>query len=191
MNLHIKATEKSFYIYVIKLLVIYFLLDYGTTFFIGITSKGDIYIEWLDKYFNYVKWLRYSLLFGAKQIVNLLGYHSYVVGLYIIRIKNGAAVQLVYTCLGYGVMSFWIAFIMANKVQLKYKLKWLFAGLFVIYLSNVARICVLLIAAQNKWNLPFNIEHHSFYNFIAYTVIIIMMLLFFKQLQKLKANNTV
>lgn len=175
--------NKSFLIYAIKLLIIYLVLDYGTYIFIGISSPGGkTYYEWLDKYLNYISWLRSLILNSSQKIVSLLGFAVYRQNDHIIRIKGGAGVQMVYSCLGYGVMSFWIAFVLATeKIEKVVKFKWLLGGLMIIIVSNIARVVILLIAINKKWTKPVNIEHHTFYNYIVYLIVISMMLLFLKK----------
>ncbi|HMZ45388.1 MAG TPA: exosortase/archaeosortase family protein [Chitinophagaceae bacterium] len=180
-----KANDKSFLVYVAKLVLLFLALDYGTTFFIGITTPGGShYVPWLDKYFNYVNWLRQTILQSSKFCMGILGYNMELVSPYILKIKNGAGVHLVYSCLGYGVISFWIAFVLANKATLWLKVKWLLAGVAIIIFTNILRVCILIIALQKKMFKPFTLDHHTFYNIVAYSVVIILMLLFIKQIRK-------
>lgn len=177
--------NKAFIQYAIKLLLIYFILDYGTTFFIAITGKGGKYYSaWLENNLNYVRWLRYTILYGTKGMMSVLGFETNIVSEYVIRIKGGYGVQLVYSCLGYGILSFWIAFIIANKGTKIFKTKWLLIGCFIILFSNMSRITILLISNQKKWFKPFNLDHHTFYNIIAYIIVIIMIFLFLKDAKK-------
>ena len=77
-------------------------------------------------------------------------------------------------CLGYGVMSFWIAFVVANKGTSIKKLKWLLGGLFLICLINVIRISLLLLAINFHWLTPY-FNHHTWFNIIAYLIIFILI----------------
>lgn len=177
--------NRSFYVYALKLLTIYAVLDYGTTFFIGISSPGGkYYFEWLDTYFNYVTWLRNTILYGSKILMSLLGFETILENAYVIRIVNGSAVQLVYSCLGYGVLSFWTAFVVANKGSKLFKLKWIALGFSLIIFSNIIRICTLLIANQKQWYKPFSLDHHTTYNIISYVLIIILMFIYLKYQNK-------
>ncbi|MBX2931116.1 MAG: exosortase/archaeosortase family protein [Chitinophagaceae bacterium] len=184
----VSIAKNAFLKYAAKLLILYLVLDYGTTIFIGITAPGGYYVEWLDKYFNYVSWLRNLILSCSKYLMHLLGYDTYLASPILIRIKHGAGVQLVYSCLGYGVLSFWIAFVVVNQAKLSFKLKWLFGGLAVIIFSNILRVCILLIALQKRLYKPFSIDHHTFYNIVAYLIVIAMMFIFLKQLKKQQAT---
>ena len=177
--------NKAFYSYAIKLLLLYFILDYGTTFFIAVTGKGGkYYVEWLDVNLNYVRWLRYIILYGTKAIMSVFGFETNIVSEFVIRIKGGYGVQLVYSCLGYGILSFWIAFIVANKGRKLFKAKWLAIGCSIILFSNMLRITILLIANQRKWIKPLSLDHHTFYNIIAYIIVIIMIMYFLKAAKK-------
>lgn len=177
--------NKAFLIYATKLLLIYFVLDYGTTFFIGITSPGGYYISWLDKYFNYVNGLRNIILYGAKAIMQVLNYDVYMPNVYTLRVKGGSAVHMVYSCLGYGLISFWIAFVLATaEIKRSMKLKWLLLGTSIIVLSNMVRVAILLLAVHKKWAKPVNLEHHTFYNYVVYAIIIGFMLLFLRRVNK-------
>jgi exosortase/archaeosortase family protein len=173
--------DRNLIIYLCKFIFIFLFLYYGTFFFIGITAKGGIYIAWLDEYFNYVRWLRNILLHGSKIVIELAGYNGKLRDAYSLQINNANSVVLVYECLGYGVISYWIAFIIANDGSLTFKLKWLFAGIVIILLSNMLRIAIIAIAVYEKWKISLHIEHHTFYNTISYSIIIILSLLYMKQ----------
>ena len=58
--------------------------------------------------------LRASLLWGAKGLLALFNYKTYLPDKYHLLMKGGSGVHIVYSCIGYGVMSFWGAFIIAN-----------------------------------------------------------------------------
>ena len=181
--------NKDFLKYVLILLVVYVVLDYGTYAFIGITTPdGKYYVSFFDEYFNYVKVLRLIILAGSQFWMSVLGYETYLQDAYTIKVVNGASVRLVYSCLGYGVISFWIAFIAANQVNIYFKLKWLVIGIFFIIFSNTIRISFLLIANENKWPKVFNIDHHTVYNIINYVLLIILIFIFQNQLTKMKKD---
>ncbi len=181
--------NSTFIKYTAKLLLLYFIFDYGTTLFIGVTGTGGRYYSYtLDHYFNYVSWLRNIILHGSNSMMHLLRFDTTIVSEYLIGIKHGAAVQLVYSCLGYGVLSFWAAFIIANKGTLKFKAIWLCFGFFVIIFSNIVRVCILLISKQQKWYKPFEFDHHTTYNIIAYLLVLMLMFFFLKVLKQKSAS---
>jgi exosortase/archaeosortase family protein len=171
-------------IYLIKFLLIFLVLYYGTEGFIAITDfRGKYYVKWLDNYFNYVKWFRSFLLHSSQKLANLLGYKTYLANEYTLRIVQGNGVVLVYSCLGIGVLSFWISYVIANKGNFAFKLLWLICGLLIIVTSNIIRITVLLIAQHNKWKSPFNFNHHTVYNIIVYSIILLLIYFYMKRLR--------
>ncbi|HMG83545.1 MAG TPA: archaeosortase/exosortase family protein [Ferruginibacter sp.] len=151
---------------------------FGTLAFIGITSPGGYYFPFIDNYLNYVSWLRFALLYSSQLILSLFGYNTFLYGKFILRMQGGSGVQLVYSCLGFGIMSFWIAFIFANKTSWQKKTKWIIAGLALIFFINVIRISLLLVAINKKWSIGFNLDNHTLFNIAAYVLIFIMIYFF-------------
>ncbi len=94
---------------------------------------------------------------------------------------NGRGVRMVYECVGYGVMSFWIAFVVASAGSLKRKIFWLATGLIGIWLLNITRVSLLLVATNKGWPMPLGLDHHTWFNIFAYLFIFIFMYLFNRQ----------
>ncbi len=170
--------NKRFLIYLFKFILTFCVLYYGTIAFIGISSPGGYYIAFADHYLNYVAGMRYLLMHSSKAALGLMGYHIYLKDAYTITLQNGSGVHIGYDCIGYGVIFFWIAFIYANQVPLKKKIRWWFAGVAVIWIVNVTRISVLLLSVNYKWASPFNLDNHTWFNIAAYAVIFTMIYLF-------------
>jgi exosortase/archaeosortase family protein len=91
---------------------------------------------------------------------------------------GGTGIHLVYSCIGYGVMSFWAAFIFANKGTWIKKLKWIIGGCLVIWCINVVRISLLLLAINKNWPMPFHLDHHTLFTVAAYIAIFILIYFF-------------
>ena len=151
---------------------------FGTKAIIGLTVPGGYYSPFLAEYFNYPSLLRYSLLNGTRLLVALFGFDAYLRDAYHVTMVNGRGVHLVYACLGYGLLSFWIAFIFANNGSFYKKIKWLVVGCSIIWLINVIRISLVLIATNQQWALPLTLEHHTLFNIIVYACIFLMIWLF-------------
>jgi exosortase/archaeosortase family protein len=79
------------------------------------------------------------------------------------------------SCVGYGVYSFWIAFVAANQGTIYKKMRWIIVGIFLLWLINVLRITLLLVAVNNGWPMPLGIDHHTWFNIAAYLLIFIMI----------------
>src|SRR4051812_37418055 len=111
--------------FIIKFLALFLGFHYFNEFYIGITAPGGIYIPFLDHHLNYVAWIRYSILWGAKNVSGVFGYEAYVDGPFHLRSVTGPGVQMVYSCVGLGIMSFWAGFVLAHEIKWKIKLTWL------------------------------------------------------------------
>jgi exosortase/archaeosortase family protein len=75
-------------------------------------------------------------------------------------------------------MSFWIAFIIANKGNFVKKARWISGGLALIFLINVLRISLMLIAIKKHWLSPFGLDNHTLFTIAAYTAIFTMIYFF-------------
>lgn len=169
--------KNPFVLYVIKFVGAYCLLYFGTQAVIGLAADGRYYSSFVHDYLDYPTLLRNTLLFGAKTCLSLVGYHSYAHDSYYLTMMGGRGVRMVYSCLGIGLISFWTAFVVANKGSIKKKLLWIIAGLLSIWLINVARVALLLLAINKNWTAPFHFGNHTLFNIAVYTAI--LMLIFF------------
>jgi exosortase/archaeosortase family protein len=94
---------------------------------------------------------------------------------------NGRGIKIVYSCVGYGIMSFWIAFVVASAATFKKKAFWLIFGLLFIWLLNITRMSLLLVATNKGWKMPLGLDHHTWFNIFAYLFIFIFIYLFSRQ----------
>jgi exosortase/archaeosortase family protein len=143
--------------------------------FIGITTPGGIYIKWLDINLNYIKYWRAFDIQLTRKILIGLGYEvKYTT--YTVLVTGRAGFKLVYSCLGYGVMSFFFAFVMAYPRPWIYKTLFLLYGLTLIQILNLIRLTWISI----YWTAPkFGklLDHHTVFNLIIYSTIIIILYL--------------
>lgn len=169
--------------YLLKFLLTFCILYYGTIAMIGITSPGGYYSAFADQYLDYVSLLRWLLLHSAGNLLQLMGFDIYLKDVYTIKLQNGSGVHVGYDCIGYGVMIFWAAFIFANQLSVVRKIKWMLGGLLLIFVINVIRITLMLMAVNQHWKSPFNLDNHTWFNIAAYIAIFTMMW-FFDRAQK-------
>jgi exosortase/archaeosortase family protein len=182
------AKYKFFLIYLLKFIGAFCIIFYGTEAVIGISAPGKYYSPFIHNYLDYISWLRASLLHGAEALLTLSGYPAYFTSQYQLRI-DGAGVKIVYSCLGYGIMSFWLALIFANKGKFTKKLLWMTGGLVCIWLINIARISMMLLVTRGHSQMPLGIDHHTWFNIASYILIFILMY-FFDRSQKTPAVST-
>jgi len=175
-------------IYFLKFIGAFCVLYFGTKAIIGLTVPGGYYNSFVANYLDYPALLRSSLLNGTRLAVGIFGYQTYLRDAYHITMVNGNGVHLVYACLGYGLLSFWIAFIWANNGSWRKKIIWIVTGCFVICLINVVRISLRLVSSNEHWNSPISMEQHTFYNIIVYIFIFGLIWLFHNSEKKAKSR---
>ena len=170
--------DKTFIRFVIKFLLIFAISYYGTLAIIGLSVPGGYYSPFVEHNLNYINWIRSSLLNSSKLLLSFFKIDTYLATNYNLRVVGGRGIRLVYECVGYGVMSFWIAFVAASPGRTKKKLFWLIFGLLFIWLLNVIRLSLLLVATDRGWPIPFGWDHHTWFNIFAYLFIFICIYLF-------------
>ena len=168
---------KIFFRFVIVFIAVFLLCYFGALLITGLAVPGAHYSSFIERYFNLAAWLRSALIICSKTLLSVFGITTFRADEYILREVNGRGIRLVYSCLGFGVMSFWTAYIIASADSWKRKLCWLPAGLLLIFIINVARISLVLQAANSDRQFPFGWDHHTWFNIIAYIFILGMIFL--------------
>ena len=152
---------------------------------IGLAAPVGLYSPFIEKYLDYVSWIKQSLLWAVGIISGWAGYDTYTAPDFIIRIKTGGGVKIAMDCVGYGVYSFWAAYVIANEGRWIRKLLWVAGGLLMLWIINALRISFVLIALHEKKPMPLGIDHHTWFNIIAYAFIFLMIWLYERQAKKL------
>ncbi len=145
-----------------------------------IDPQGLLYSSLLDNHLNYVSFVRKSILYGSDTINHLIGINTYVVLPDTIKAPDGYYVYLWYVCLGLGLTSFWLAFVLAHKQNLKKKIAWAIGGTISLWLINVLRVTMLIIAHVQHWRVNTSIDHHTQFNIVAYALIFLMIRMYVK-----------
>ena len=171
------ATRK-FLIFGSKFLLIFGLLYFGTLAVIGLAAPGGLYSGFIDHYFDYVSGIKYSLMYGTKVLLSLFDIHTINRPEFVIKLQNGTGVVIAMNCVGYGVMSFWAAYVISSGGGMVKILKWLLFGLTTLWIINVIRISLLLVAHSRLWRMPLGLNHHTWFNIAAYIAIFTMMYFF-------------
>ncbi len=123
-------------------------------------------------YESFTAWLTNHLLVASMHVMKLLGYDTEVSGK-TIRIVGTGGVYLDRGCLGRNLLGLFAGFIIAYPGKIKYKLWYIPAGLIVINIINIARICGLayIVLAFPQY---VDINHHVIFKYTAYTFIFLM-----------------
>lgn len=158
---------------------------YGTVAVEGLASPGNYYSSFIDHHLDYPNWLRSSLLHGSKLLLSLFGFDTIIPDSFHLKILDGASVQLIYACLGVGVMSFWLAFVVANKGGWVKKIKWVIGGILCIWLINITRIGLVLVANNKGQRTLFGLDNHTFFNICSYVAIFVLIYFYDRNLKKI------
>jgi exosortase/archaeosortase family protein len=111
----------------------------------------------------------------SNSIAQLFGTNSYISGLQMMKIGEDFEVEIWYPCLGLGVISFWISFIVTNIGSWRKKISWCFWGIICISIINSLRIALLLISLDRGWEQSILLDHHDMFNIAAYILVGILM----------------
>jgi exosortase/archaeosortase family protein len=141
---------------------------YANIVFFGLTSPGKFYSAFLADHLNYIQWLRWVLLKLSAFILNGFGYTT-LTNNYELLVSGRGIIQLVYSCLGLGVISFFAAFVLAYPKPRKAKIIFLLLGILAIELLNVARFVLLALFWTRQQNVI--VDHHTVFNILMYLLI--------------------
>ena len=119
-----------------------------------------------------------SLLNATGFILSLFNIQTHKEPGFLIRINGGRGVVIAMDCVGYGVYSFWIAFVAANRGRFWKKARWIFLGVMALWMINAIRITLFLVAINKGWPMPLGLNHHTWFNIAAYLMIFILIWLY-------------
>jgi exosortase/archaeosortase family protein len=166
--------RNTFFHFLAVFLGVFAVCYFGSLAVIGLAAPGGMYSPFIAKYFNVIGWLRDSLLWGTRTVLNLFNYPTYFENDIVLRKLNGNGIIMVYSCVGYGVMSFWTAFGAAYPQGLANKIKLIGFGLVAIWLINVCRLALVLVSTNSDFRFPI-FDHHDWFTIISYCAIGLMM----------------
>lgn len=158
--------------FAVVFLTLFFVFYYFNIYFFGITSPGNHYNAFLNENLNYIRLLRHLLLQTCAHIINWFGFTTIVSDQQLLVAGKGI-INLVYTCLGLGIMSFFSAFVIAYPQKLKSKIFFLILGNLGIQILNITRFVILALFGNKKSGLI--LDHHTLFNIIVYIIIAISL----------------
>jgi len=159
-----------------KLVGLTVVFNYFVIGFNGLVSpEGSIYSSFFDQYFNFIQWNRHLIITISNSVAHYFNTNSYISGPQMIKIAGGIEVEIWLPCLGFGIISFWIAFIITNSGTLAKKLRWCIGGIIGITIINCFRISLFLISLDRNWQQTTDLDHHDMFNIAAYVLIALLM----------------
>lgn len=182
--------NKKLWAYVIKFAVVFCVCYFGTLLVIGLSAREGYYIPFVAKYFDYVSWIKISLLSATGFILSLFNIQTHTEPGFLIRINGGRGVIIAMDCVGYGVYSFWAAFVIANSGKFLKKIFWIVSGLIALWFVNVIRISLFLTSINRGWRMPLGLDHHSWFTIAAYLLIFFLIWLYDRSFREDALNNS-
>ena len=173
-----KNAKNAALLYLVKFLLIFCLLYFATLAVIGLAAPVGWYSPFIARHLDYVSWLKRSLINATGFILSFWNIPTIKEPGFLIRFTGGRGVYIAMSCVGYGVYSFWIALVVANKGNWKKKLLWILGGLAGLWCINVIRITLFLVSINKGWPMPFGIDHHTWFTICAYLLIFVMIWLY-------------
>ncbi|WP_316817493.1 exosortase Y [Pedobacter nyackensis] len=151
-----------------------FLTFYGFNIgYIGIVSPGGLYIPFLDEHCNYIAIWRNLYISVAAKALEIMGYTVSTTEISL-KVQGHSGFRLVYSCLGYGIMSCFSAFTLSFPKPIRSRLTFLLTGLLVILILNLCRF-ILLPLFYNPQVTIFSANHHDIFNVVLYIILLAVM----------------
>jgi exosortase/archaeosortase family protein len=164
--------------FIIKFIILFPAFYCFNIIWFSLTAAGSHhYNAFITSHFNYIHGLRWILLHTSTQIINWLGFTA-ISNEYDLLVAGHGTIQLVYTCLGLGVISFFAAFILSYPQKWRARIVFLIFGIFGIQALNVCRF-ILLAIFGNKHNGKI-LDHHTIFNIFIYIVIAVALFFWIK-----------
>jgi exosortase/archaeosortase family protein len=166
-----KYWQNPSYRFVVLFLGLFVLLYYFTIFFMGIAAPGNYYSPFVADHLDYVRGFRHLLIAVSASVIRLFGYEVFTSDTTLHAFDAGG-ITVVYSCLGFGVMSFFVAFVLAwPKKTIKSKLWFIPVGLILIQVLNIARFIMITLFWRTS-SYRSLIDHHTLFNFILYVILL-------------------
>ena len=175
---------------ILRFLLVFFVLKFTFNAYIGILSPGGkVYSPFLQHYANLPAWFTYLICKCAKGLLQLGGYSVYQKAMNNVTISGSRGINIIWACLGFGVMSFWTAFVWAHTATRRYKCKWTVIGILLITGINIIRIALIALGFHHNWKAFNAIEPHFAFNVVSYIAIILLTAWFIIRYKKEHKNN--
>ena len=94
-------------------------------------------------------------------------------------VAGRGSIQVVYKCLGLGVISFFTAFVIAYPKTLKAKVIFIIAGILVLQFLNILRFMFLAVYWAKAGTTT--LDHHTIFNLVIYLIIAISIYFWMKE----------
>ncbi|TAF79261.1 MAG: exosortase/archaeosortase family protein [Sphingobacteriales bacterium] len=148
------------------------------------TPTSRFYTPFFSENLNYIQFLRSTIIICSVTVLKWLGYTMMYSKTQLLAI-GGIPCNINYSCLGLGVISFWAAFVIAFPKPTKEKIKFLILGILSIFILNITRMVLLVIATVKAPNDVKKVNYqHDIFNIIVYFILLVMIYFWIKTPKK-------
>ncbi len=153
-------------LFLIRFLMFFGIFQCFITVFIGFSTPGGLYISWLDEHLNFIKLWRNFLIDFTAFILKMAGY-TITLRAKGLTVRGYAGFNIVYSCLGYGVINALLAFILAYPKSESSKYPPLIIAIIYVQILNIIRLCLIAIYYQSEFSV-FGLGYHDIFNLFLY-----------------------
>ena len=177
--------------YYLRFAALFFLFYLGYTFVIAAAAPTGPYFPFVDQYLNFPLVIRFCVLHIGQFMLSLFGYSTFITEGRITSSDGLNVLEMAWACYGLGLKSFWVAFVCANRMELKHKIYWSLLGVLSIFLLNCLRVMIMMIAMVEKWTIAeyLGTNAHDLFNYLCYAALFGLVLIFFSK-AKTNTQNT-
>ncbi|MBK0382053.1 exosortase/archaeosortase family protein [Pedobacter sp. SD-b] len=149
----------------------YFFFSYFFRFWIGLCAQGGLYWQFANEHLDFIRAYRHFLIGGSTVICDIFGLR-YLTNDTSLRIIGHGGIKIVYSCLGYGIISILMALSLAVPNQkVKDRVLFLVFSIIGFTLLNILRLFVVSYYAHYARKMQ--IDHHTLFNVFCYLLILI------------------
>lgn len=182
--------HNSPYLFLIRFLASFFSLYLFFPLYRGVVGEGGkIHSSFFETHFNLISGFTRFLIGSAKFVLEAFGYHLYQKDYHSLQIGYSRGISVNPSCLGWAVISFWIAFVFANSGSTKHRLRWMTGGVIVIVALNIVRIALITLANHLNWSPVTSLDHHQTFNLASYVCIAILILCYISVQKKYERHQ--
>ncbi|MFN6945566.1 MAG: exosortase/archaeosortase family protein [Cytophagaceae bacterium] len=172
---------KSIIIFILKAIVIYFILKYIFLGYVGLVDDGGGYHSPFLARYSLIQLLVEIIAWPTRGILVLLGYDTFAY-LNVVGIEGAAGVRILFPCLGVEMMIAWFALIFSYPSKTA-KWKAIFLGIAGIFVINIIRVLYLLLTQYHNPGVKL-IRTHDIFNNVVYVFIFIAFMLYLRHVGK-------
>jgi len=176
--------------FLFKMFLFYLILNYFFMACTGLTTMGGrLYSPFILEHLDFISSFRRFLLWGGAQFASLMGYPSGYTH-YNLFVYGGSSVRMVYSCLGFSLMSAYAALILAWPAKWFYQALSLVMGLIAIILLNMMRLGGLAVLyTTGNYGLFKYVNHHDLFNIIVVVAAFLMFVIHIKYSASKKVDS--